>query len=132
MSPATRHDDHDDSMTDRMRKIIEEGRRCSEESRIKRLEGDVEDHSDRIREAEKLLADGKTSFALLEANSTAMNAGIEKINTTLSRLNWTVILAVIGALLSFVIKEKKDEDRHDDDHHAPSSIPHPVLPQRGP
>ncbi len=58
----------------------------------------------RIKVVETSMSDGRVAFTELKGSQAAMKDSLDKINGTLSKLNWTIILAVLGAVLGLVIK----------------------------
>ncbi len=76
----------------------------SDKYKIRTLEDRSEAHARRIEELEDHINTGKTTFSNLTLEMRYMKESLDAMKTVLGRLNWTVIVAVIGALLATVLK----------------------------
>ncbi len=73
--------------------------------RIHNLEDCIDDHEQRIHALEVDIAHGQTTFAEIKKDIHSMTKSLIAVESVLSRLNWTIVLAVIAAVLSLVIKK---------------------------
>ncbi len=76
----------------------------SDKYKIRSLEERADNHSDRLSELEGHINTGKTTFSNLTLEMRYMKESLDAMKTVLGRLNWTVIVAVIGALLATALK----------------------------
>jgi hypothetical protein len=107
-----RETDNNDPSTSRIERIIHdiEARKrqdpTPEAQRIVALEKVVDDHETRIRENTERLGEGDVKLATLALTNKTMQRSLDKISSTLSKLNWIIIAAVVMALLHLVLRMK--------------------------
>ncbi len=72
--------------------------------KITTLEGIVDNLIKRVEQIETGMTDGRVMFAEMKKDMHSMKDAVDSMKEVLSRLNWTIILAVVGAVIALVVK----------------------------
>lgn len=75
------------------------------EEKLKAQEERDDEHSKRLDDLEKQMAKGSNTFTEIKLEMKYMLDGLKGVQGVLARLNWTIILAVVGGLLALVLKK---------------------------